>query len=120
MNGINRRDQKVVCVMQIDVEDGKGHIFPGPYPEVDKVYTVEDFVDSGMVRETGEDMVPGITLRELASIRGRRVGDGERRVMGWPIIAFRPLDERKTDIGDLVRAGQKVGLDVRRKVSEDA
>jgi len=102
MNGINRRGQKVVCVAEIELVLLSGRTYPGPMPQVDETYTVVDFAHSGCVRGIGieaEALAPGIVLREIPSPRST----ADHRLFGFPIIAFRPLDERETDIGDLLK-----------------
>lgn len=123
MNGIDRIGQKVVCIAHIEIVDRRGRAVSGPYPVVDEVYTVGDFVDSGMIchDDTLErELAPGITLLEIATIRGRRIRDGQWIELGWPIICFRPLDERKTDISLLRRVALDACYGVQRKIEEDA
>ncbi len=66
MNGINRRGQKVVCIAVINVFLGPGDIHPygGPVPQVDGVYTVEGFIDSGFILDEMRRL-PGLELREM-------------------------------------------------------
>lgn len=106
MNGINRRGQKVVCVYEIEIETPSGRVYDGPAPKLDDVYTVADFLDTGMILSGGDGEgpgLPGIALREIGCIRGRVAATKEYVDLGWPILMFRPLDERKTDISDIIR-----------------
>jgi len=115
MNGINRRGQKVVCIMTLVIEDCAGNLPDLTLPEEGEVYTVADFRDSGMVYEhqsiDGEGL-PGIDLVEISSIRGTDFETKEPVVLGWPIVAFEPLDERATDI--------KIFTDLLEPVTEPA
>jgi hypothetical protein len=102
MNGINRRGQKVVCIAEINVFLGPGSFNPygGPIPRPDETYTVEGFIESGFIlSEIGSGRVPGLALREMPCAF---FGTGEP--MGWPVAGFKPVDERKTDISDLMPA----------------
>jgi hypothetical protein len=101
MNGINRRGQKVICIMDLVIEDMAGEVPRLTLPEYGEVYTVEDFRDSRMVFEhqsIDDDGLPGIDLVEIASIHGRDPVTKELIVLGWPIVAFKPVDERRTSI----------------------
>jgi hypothetical protein len=113
MNGINRRSQKVICIAEFDLIDAaSGRLYSGPTPQINEVYTVDAFVDSGPLVDTdgiltdGSHDAPGITLVELKSPKTKSKYGG-RRPLGWPIVGFRPLLERGTDISALV-AGYSV------------
>lgn len=106
MNGINRRSQKVVCVIELDILDPRGVLWPGTYPKLDEVYTVADFIDNtGLMKGFGIvvdpvdlDVTMGLELMEIPCPKG------PTRKLGWPIICFRPADERTTDISTLMPA----------------
>lgn len=106
MNGINRRSQKIVCVIEMDFLDPGGRLWPGIYPKLDEVYTVADFIDNtGLMRGAGIeadlcdiDVTMGLELMEIPC------PTGPTRKLGWPIICFRPADERETDISTLMPA----------------
>lgn len=91
MNPINRIGQKVVCTG--DERIWLFFICPTlkDYPKRGEVYTVAGF-------ETTYAGLPGIHLREVADLECACSG-----ITGapWLITAFRPLDERKTDISEL-------------------
>ena len=90
MSDINRIDQKVICiqpkiffwVMCLGVD----------CPIEGQVYSVAGFADA--LTE------PGIHLREIAGFTCacRDITNG-----AWPMRAFRPVDQRKTDISDLAK-----------------
>lgn len=90
MNPINRVGQKVRCVG----DERVWLIFVCPslkqYPKQGEVYTVSGF-------ETYAGL-PAIHLREIGDLECACL-----RVSGapWLLSAFKPLDERKTDIGEL-------------------
>ena len=117
MSAINRRSQKVACVIEVEICDMRGNLLPGPCPEMDRIYTVADFVNNGGYLQapatSGFDPSIGLDLVELPAARVRTRG-GRIVVIGWPVGCSRPVDERKTDIGNLIR----IGRDVRE--SEDA
>lgn len=103
MNGINRRGQKVICIMELEIEDAAGNYPLLPIrPVPGEQYTVADFLDSGMVLEDQDvdaaEELPGIVLFEIEPIRGRDIVTKQPVVLGWPIIAFKPVDERETSI----------------------
>lgn len=104
MNGIDRRSQKVVCILEIEFATPRGVAIACPVPSVDGVYTVADFVSLEEFFED-PDLHPGITLTDFPTFVATLTG-GRRVRGGWPIVAFRPVDERKTDIGELIRAGR--------------
>jgi hypothetical protein len=81
MNPINRIGQKIVCINDNWVEP-----FPncGPHPVKDGVYTVSGFPTDGFLFVTGFE----------------RSDFGAK---SYDITYFRPADERKTDISDLVK-----------------
>lgn len=123
MNGIDRRSQRVICVCKLTVclEDG-GTLSNDPrVPQKWAVYTVDDFVPAIFVPGFIGPQ-PGITLREVQT----PVCCVTEAPSGWPIIAFRPVDERKTGIGELVRAGRIAGLHatyggpLKKRLTEDA
>lgn len=106
MNPINRRGQKVVCVIAFEYE------ICGSTPEVSslslgEVYTVDDFLDLSHALVEAR-LWPGITLVEYPGLRIKLASTGVWEPMGWPLVAFRPVDERETDISDLVRLGTSV------------
>lgn len=90
MNPINRIEQKVLCVG--DERIWLAFVCPSlrEYPKKGQVYTVTGFETYGGL--------PGIHLREVAPIACECMGVSG---LPWLISAFRPLDERKTDIGEL-------------------
>lgn len=104
MNDINRRGQKVVCILEFELISYDGRIYQGPQPVFNEVYTVNDFVDnSGNVVPSCPvhgDMRPGIELCEIAPPLHRK-STGQPIRFGWPILGFRPADERETDISEL-------------------
>lgn len=108
MNPINRRGQKVRCIADFELELANGELYRGPVPKCGETYTVQDFVDnSGIaVADDGdtEDIGPAIVLFEIGSPFLRV----SRRVIGWPICVFRPVDERETDISALIGLGREV------------
>lgn len=111
MNGINRRGQKVRCIAGFYIETCNGDVLPPACPltpQVGETYTVDGFLLTGIVvdRGTVTKHGPGIVLREINS----PTCDCCSNLMGWPIVAFRPLDERKTDISTLVEAGNRTDL----------
>lgn len=87
MNGIDRIGQKVVCVVPVEFWLLGICISMPAFPRQDRTYTVAGFEDS-----SGH---PGIHLQEIAGI------DCPCRKLtntAWPLSAFRPVNERKTDI----------------------
>jgi hypothetical protein len=87
MNAINRIGQKVICVAENAIwqylcETIRTHPIKG------SIYTV-----TGFAPIMGD--VPGIHLRELDGFSCTCSGVANA---AWPISAFRPLDQRKTDI----------------------
>lgn len=109
MNPINRVGQKVVCVTEFEIYDYLGNLFCGPSPRIDGVYTVAGFLNNegaAASLDLLDDIGPGIELREVPSVRGK----GGTRSLGWPIIGFRPLLDRETDISALVEAGKSAHL----------
>jgi hypothetical protein len=91
MNPINRVGQKVRCV-----GDERVWLFMvcpvlKSYPKRGEIYTVAGFGD---VAGTGR---PGIHLREIADLE---CACKQTSGVPWLLSAFRPLDERKTDIGE--------------------
>jgi hypothetical protein len=86
----------------LEILDPRGVMWRGTYPQLDEVYTVADFIDNaGLMREIEGidlDVTMGLELMEIPCPKGRV------RKVGWPIICFRPVDERKTDISTLVPA----------------
>ena len=111
MNAINRIGQKVICVIRMVAQYEDGVCSSEGVPQVNCAYTVSGFVSAPTQLAPGIVMhSPGITLTEVDSPECSCCGAR----MGWPIQAFRPVNERKTDIGDLVRLGQDV------RESEDA
>jgi hypothetical protein len=89
MNAINRIGQKVVCVAENAIwsyvcETLRVHPMKG------SVYTVTGFA-------TIISDIPGIHLRELGGFTCSCSGADNQ---AWPISAFRPLDQRKTDISE--------------------
>jgi hypothetical protein len=104
MNPINRRGQKVVCVVEFDLVSTRGGKYGGPGPLLDEVYTVINFIDNTgkFIPDADDDLSLGIELLEVPS------PISPPGPLGWPIIAFRPADERKTDISDLIRLTDKV------------
>lgn len=89
MNAINRVGQKVCCVAPEQI-----WLIVCPsireYPRKGQVYTVIAFED----------------VFGLAGVRLREIGGNSCKCAGfedkpWLLAAFRPLDERKTDIGEL-------------------
>jgi hypothetical protein len=103
MNGINRRGQKIVCIMEMDIEGPTGIPYDGETPKIDRVYTVADFIDNeGLLAPHAEmNTHAALDLFELPALKLK----GQTRRAGWPIICFRPLDERETDISALVGLG---------------
>jgi hypothetical protein len=87
MNPINRVGQRVLCV-----HPPSGWLKACPalrvWPMRGEAYTVAGF-------ETIEG-IPGVHLREIAGVycECSRLENAP-----WPLRCFRPLDERKTDIG---------------------
>jgi hypothetical protein len=64
---------------------------------------VADFIDNaGMMVKDDQvvdlDVTMGLELVEIPCPKGRT------RKVGWPIVCFRPADERKTDISTLMPA----------------
>lgn len=104
MNPINRRGQKVVCVVDFEFEMGDGSVPKVQLPNIDEVCTVADFVDLSFALEDPANW-PGITLVEHP-VRIKRKDTGTWAPMGFPIIAFRPVDERQTDISELLPLGR--------------
>ncbi len=103
MNGINRRGQKVICVASFSIHGLFGEVVPHQTPQPDHVYTVADFIDCiGASVEGQYGRMPGIDLVEVPVIILR----GTNKPSGWPLVGFRPADERKTDISDLVKAAK--------------
>lgn len=104
MSGINRRGQKVVCVIEVEYESAtSGELF-AISPRLGKIYTVRDFVDrnKGVIRCADLPDFPldlFIDLIELESPVVIRT----KEPIGWPIAAFRPVQTRETDLGDLLR-----------------
>ena len=92
MNPINRVGQKVVCVMPANVWLLGVCISLTDYPVKDRVYTVSGFENSLSH--------PGIHLTELSGITCPCKG---LKDLAWPISAFRPVDERKTDISQFTK-----------------
>lgn len=90
MNPINRIGQKVCCVG--DERVWFAFVCPSlkVYPKKGEVYTVAGF-------ETYAGL-PGIHLREIGGIECACNGLSG---VPWLISAFRPLDERRTDISEL-------------------
>lgn len=108
MNGINRRGQKVVCVMEFEIADPEGNVYRGPQPVLDGVYTVIDFIDNGRHAISSDgDVRPGLDLLEVPGLRAPR---NPVVRFGWPIIGFRPMveDERKTDISELRKIAESI------------
>lgn len=99
MNPINRRGQKIACVQEIEYESITGALYAGAYPELDGVYTVKDFVARHKLCVGPPEMglVGYIELFEMPS------PNAYGTPVGWPIICFRPVDERKTDISVFTR-----------------
>lgn len=103
MNAINRREQKVVCVATINVWIGNTvetlQLYDGPTPEPERVYTVDGFIESGFILDAPRSgSLPGIALVEIPC----SLTSATMEPLGWPIAAFRPLDERATDISALL------------------
>ena len=99
MNGINRRGQKVVCVAEVTVIVGDISAlrkYDGPAPRREAVYTVDGFIESVLLAGPF-GTVPGIALMEIPCV----LKPPGMQPMGWPIAAFRPLDQRETDISEL-------------------
>ena len=91
---INRVGQKVVCVASASLWQFvcSRYYIIGGFPEFGRTYTVtafENIVPSGRPGVHLAEM-PGLTC-ECKSIRNS----------SWPIAAFRPVDERETDISAL-------------------
>lgn len=85
---INRIGQKVVCVWPAWAH-GCGSL--KCFPLENETYTVTAFA-----RTAGRDNgLPGIHLAELPGFECECKNIGPS---SWPIIAFRPVDERETDI----------------------
>lgn len=117
MNAINRLGQKVVCIAEIDVVTQSGARYPGPVPVLDEVYTVTGFGPTGMKAPPDlPDADIGIILAEIPTIRGRSSCDRTWRNLTWPLVIFRPVDERKTDISDLVRVAKETSQPKRQLV----
>jgi hypothetical protein len=95
---IDRVGQKVVCVVEFDIFllDGSRY---GPVPVKDQVYTVAAFGEFPFSFDQARKGMPGISLVEVPDIQAPRSGSEAP----WPMIAFRPVDERKTDISEIVR-----------------
>lgn len=113
MNPINRVGQKVECIAGFTIETCDGDVFgpgakPNHTPQVGQTYTVDGFLATGHVIDLGilTRHGPGIVLREIAA----PTCDCCSKKMGWPIIAFRPLLDRETDISALVEAGKRTDL----------
>lgn len=107
MTGINRVGQKVICVVEIEIETPRGEVYLGPLPVLDEVYTVTGFAETGMRAAVTMDanLDVGITVAEIPTLRGRHRKTGAWIDLAWPIMLFRPVDERQTDISDLVKIG---------------
>lgn len=110
MNGINRRGQKVVCIADMVItcrsHTGIERKYPGPFPVMEGVYTVVNFIMSGIdMDEPDKGKSPGLELAEVPTVMCC-CGCGAKA--GWPIFAFRPLDERKTDISTFTEIAGKV------------
>lgn len=104
MNAINRRGMKVVCVAEFELVDmSTGALYTGTLPQLEHIYTVDDFIATGPIVECDGSVIgsganlPGITLREIPAPRQKSGG-----CIGWPIEGFRPALNRKTDISELV------------------
>jgi len=98
MNGINRRGQKVICVLEIELAGAGGFVYPGPYPKENQAYTVADFIDNGALLITnnlGPDIAPAVVLVEIPCPQVRR---RPGKLIGWLLACFRPAFEGKTDI----------------------
>jgi hypothetical protein len=92
MSGIDRIGQRVVCVQDHVVWANFCCDAITRWPLLDEIYTVAGFAEI--------DGVPGIFLAELPPVTC------ECHLLSgapWPLQCFRPLDERKTDIGSLTK-----------------
>jgi hypothetical protein len=107
MNPINRDGQKVICV-----SDHRAWLFVCPtitvYPRARETYTVSGFAPIKM--KDGSEDIPGIHLREL---EGFTCSCGGFTNEPWPVEAFRPVDERKTDISAFTQLLDKTPEKVR-------
>ena len=88
---INRIGQKVVCVWPAHAFKAACYAIQ-QFPVEKEAYTVSAFAD------TAGHPLPGIHLAELPGFACacKRVASSS-----WPLIAFRPADERQTDISAL-------------------
>lgn len=110
MSGINRRGQKVVCVVEVEYESQRtGHCYRGG-PRLNEVYTVTDFLGPRPTLRAEQMDVDGVEFIDLLEVRSLYLEiPGQPRIpIGWPVICFRPVDERRTDISDLVALGRNV------------
>lgn len=117
MHPINRRGQKVVCIMEIDIETPAGEIYTGRTPVLDQVYTVTGFGETGMLAAVAEPIQGidvGVTVAEIPSIQGRHHRTGVWQTLAWPLAMFQPADYRTTDISDLIEIGKKWHHDHKR------
>ena len=91
MNPINRIGQKVICVG----DERVWFVYVCPtivdFPKRGEVYTVAGFAN------VGDSTLPGIHLREVPPLECAC-----KSIVGaaWLLSAFRPVDERKTDISE--------------------
>lgn len=98
---IDRVGQKVRCVMSFGIETSTGETAAG-CPTEGTVYTVGGF--EAVHHPVAIDGVthlsaPGIHLGEIRGICCLKCA----RPMSWPIVGFAPVDERETDISEIVR-----------------
>lgn len=110
-NGINRRGQKVECIIGVEVVNHRGKPLATPQPG--KVYTVDDFLLSGKLAHGAEQISeeathPGISLIEIPTATCECCG----KMLGWPIVCFRPIvhPDTKADLSAIVDAAAKVTL----------
>jgi hypothetical protein len=90
MNSINRRGQKVICI--IDHAIWADFCCELRWPLQDEIYTVSGFAEI--------DGCPGIFLHELPPVVCvcHQLDDAP-----WPLECFRALDERQTDISEFTK-----------------
>lgn len=103
MNGINRRGQKVVCVIEVEYETVSGAVCPFG-PTLNEVYTVRNFIDrnKGVIQCIDLPDFPLDLFIDLVEIESPVVVRTQEPI-GWPIAAFRPVQTRETDIGELLK-----------------
>lgn len=100
MNPINRLSQKIVCI-----DDGWGHaveLLAGSkvkLPILNEVFTVDGFVPCPACYQ----------YHYLLLVERPKVGTDLR--LAFAIKHFSPVDERKTDIGDLQKIGRDTAID---------